>query len=112
MLTTSLHSTNAIEVKLDALDYPKIVAKALVLVNACFRAISSLKEIIVKVYKDSLSDYIQREIKNYKWTISITEYVEELDFNRSFNNIKDDDYCYNNNNSSSNDYDINNDSDF
>lgn len=41
-LTTSLHSTNAMEKKLDALDYPKIVAEALSLVDARFRAISSL----------------------------------------------------------------------
>ena len=65
-LTTSLHSTNAMEVKLDALDYPKIVAKALALVDARFRAISSLQEIIVKVYKDRPSDHIRREMKNHR----------------------------------------------
>jgi hypothetical protein len=38
----SLHSTNAIKVKLNALSYLKIVTKALALVNTCFKAISSL----------------------------------------------------------------------
>ena len=33
-LTTSLHSTNAMEARLEALDYPKIVAEGLALVDA------------------------------------------------------------------------------
>ena len=70
-LTTSLYSTNAIEMRLDALDYPKIVAEALALVDACFRAILSLQEIIVKVYEDGPSDRIRREMKNHGWTITV-----------------------------------------
>ena len=58
MLTTSLYSTNAIELKLDALDNPKIVTEALKLVDTRFKAISSLQEIIVRVYKDGPSGYI------------------------------------------------------
>lgn len=68
------------EVKLDALDHPKIIAEALALVDARFRAFSSLQEIIVEVYEDGLSDHIRREMKNHGWTISATEYVEEPDF--------------------------------
>ena len=60
MLTTSLYSTNAMELKLDALDNPKIVTEALQLVNTRFRAISSLQEIIVKVYKEGPRGYIRR----------------------------------------------------
>ncbi|XTI92297.1 hypothetical protein V2W45_1496829 [Cenococcum geophilum] len=88
-LTTSLHSTNAMEVKLDALDHPKIVAEALALVDARFRAFSSLQEIIVEVYEDGPSNHIRREMKNHGWTISATEYVEEPDFDRSFSEIEE-----------------------
>jgi hypothetical protein len=41
--------------KLDALDYPKIITEALKLVNTRFRAISSLQEIVVEVYEDGPS---------------------------------------------------------
>jgi hypothetical protein len=98
-LRTSLHITNVMEVRLDALDYPKIVAEALALVDTRFRAISSLQETIVEVYDNSPS-HIRREMKNHGGTISVTEYVEESDFNRSLSDIKD------------NDYDIDDDSDF
>jgi hypothetical protein len=116
-LTTSLHSTNAMEVKLDALDHPKIVAEALALVNARFRAISSLQEIIVEVYEDGPSGYIQREMKNHRWAISATEYVKESDFDRSFSDIEDDDYRYGDDyryydGGGGDDYDIDDDSDF
>jgi hypothetical protein len=54
-LITSLYSTSAMMLHLDALDSPRIVAKALALVDARFRAISSLQEIIVELYEDSIS---------------------------------------------------------
>jgi hypothetical protein len=111
-LTTSLRSTNAMELKLDALDHPKIVAEALALVDARFRAISSLQEIIVEVYEDGPSDCIRREMKNHGWTISATEYVEVCAFDRSFSDIEDDDYGYYDDGSGGDDYDIDNDSDF
>jgi hypothetical protein len=52
-VTTSLYSTDAIEVRLDRLDHPKTAAEPLALVDARFRAISSLQEIIVEVYEDA-----------------------------------------------------------
>jgi hypothetical protein len=110
-LTTSLHSTNAMELKLDALDHPKIVAEALALVGARFRAISSLQEIIVEVYEDGPSDHIRREMKSHGWTISTTEHVEELGSDRSFGDIEDDDHRYNYD-IGDDDYDIDNDSDY
>jgi hypothetical protein len=75
--TTSLYSTNAIELRLDNLDNPKIVTEALKLVNTRFRAISSLQEIIVEVYKDGPNDHIRRGMKSNRWIISTTEHVEE-----------------------------------
>jgi hypothetical protein len=45
------------ELKLDALDKNKIIAEALSLVDARFRAISSMQE-IVEVYEEGPSDYM------------------------------------------------------
>jgi len=72
-LTTSPHITKTMEHELDKLDNPKLVAEALLLVDTRFRAISSLQEIIVEVYKDGLSDHIGREMQSHGWTISVTE---------------------------------------
>jgi hypothetical protein len=110
-LTTSLYSTNAMELRLDALDNPKIVTEALMLVNTRFRAISSLQEIIVEVYEDGSSDYIRRKMESHGWTVSATEYVEEWGTDRSLGDTEDDwdhDYGYDDDD----EYDIDNDSDF
>lgn len=99
------------ELKLHALDSPKIVAQAIALVNARFRAISSLQEIIVEAYEDGPSDHIRREMKSHGWTISATEHMEESGSDRSFGDIEDDDYRYDDD-SGDDDYDIDDDSDF
>jgi hypothetical protein len=83
-LTTSLGSTNSIELRLDELDHPKIVSEALALVDARFRAISSLREIIVEVYENGPSGHIRREMKRHGWTIDATENVEEQGSDISF----------------------------
>jgi hypothetical protein len=112
-LTTSLYSTNAMELRLDALDNPKVVTEALKLVNTHFRAISSLQEIIVEVYEDGPSDHIRRKMESHGWTISTTEYVKEEDFDRSFSDFEYDDYGYDGGGGDDDDdYDIDNDSDF
>lgn len=113
-LTTSLYSTNAMELRLDNLDNPKIVTEALKLVDTHFRAISSLQEIIVEVYEDGPSDHIRRRMKSHGWTISTTEYVEEEDWSRSFSDFDYDDYSYGGDSGGDDydDYDIDNDSDF
>ena len=46
-------------------------------------------------------------MESHGWTISTTEYVEELGSDRSFGDFEYDDYCYDDD-----DYDIDNDSDF
>jgi hypothetical protein len=72
-LITSLGSTNVMELKLDALDHLKIVAEALALVDASFRAISSLQGIIVEVYEDGPSNHIRRKMESHGWIINVTE---------------------------------------
>jgi hypothetical protein len=64
-LITSLHSSDTMEVTLYVLDSPEIVAEALALVDSHFRAISSLKEIIVELDENGPSDYIRMEMKNH-----------------------------------------------
>jgi hypothetical protein len=111
-LTTSLNSTNAMELELNGLDNSNIVTEALNLVNACFRAISSIQEIIVQVYEDGPSDHTRITMKNHGWTVSTTEHVEEEDWDRglsdNYSGYSDldggEDYDDN--------YDIDNDSDF
>ncbi|KIM99303.1 hypothetical protein OIDMADRAFT_181647 [Oidiodendron maius Zn] len=96
-LTTSLCSTNAMALKLDALDYPKIATEALELVNTRFRAISSLQDIVVEVCEDGPSHYIRRKMESHGWTVSATEYIEELGSDKSFGDSEDDwdhDYDY------------------
>ncbi|TVY53851.1 hypothetical protein LCER1_G007624 [Lachnellula cervina] len=78
------YSTNDIVLKLDTLDYPKIVTEALTLVNTRFRAILSLQDIIIQVYEDGPSEYIKREMENLGWTVSTTEYVDEWGSEISF----------------------------
>ncbi|ERF77024.1 hypothetical protein EPUS_06892 [Endocarpon pusillum Z07020] len=104
-LTTSRYSTNAMELTLDALDSPETVAQAITLVDARFRAISSLQEIIVEVYEDGPSDDIRTEMKSHGWTISATKKGKELGSDSSFDDIGVDYDRYD-------DYDIDNDSDF
>jgi hypothetical protein len=64
-LSTLTTSANAMVLKLDALDYPKIITEALKLVDARFRAISSLQEIIVEVCEDGPSYYIKRKMESH-----------------------------------------------
>jgi hypothetical protein len=112
-LTTSLSSTHAMELRLDALDNPKVVTEALTLVNTCFRAISSLQDIVVEVYDDGPSDSIRRKMEDLGWKVNTTEYVEEWGSGRSFGDSEDGwdrDYGYDDD--YDDDYDIDNDSDF
>ncbi|KAF2108624.1 hypothetical protein BDV96DRAFT_605389 [Lophiotrema nucula] len=111
-ITTPIHSTDAMELRLDALDCPKVAAEAMALVNTRFKAISSLREIIVEVYEDGPSDHIRREMKNHGWTLNARENVEDSASDRSFGTSED--FCYRDDDESdyNDDYDIDNDSDF
>jgi hypothetical protein len=76
-LTTSRYSSNAVELRLDALDHFETVAEALLLVDSRLRSISSLQKIIVEVYEDGPSDGIRKEMQSHGWTISAAEYAED-----------------------------------
>lgn len=70
-ITTSRSSSNLMEFTLRTLDNPEVVSEALTLVDTCFRAISSLQNIIVEVYEDGWSDYVRRQIEHHGWTLSL-----------------------------------------
>lgn len=110
-LATTLSSTDATTIELDALDNPNIVVQALALVNTSFRAISS-PEIIVEIYEERPSTHIRKTMKNYGWTIKVTEQAEESESDRYLSDFDDYDDEYRYDYDSVDDYDIDNDSDF
>jgi hypothetical protein len=75
-LETSLETTTAMEVAIDALDSPRVATKVLALVDAHFKAISSLKEVIVNVYDEPPNDDLRKKIRDYAWTIKVTEHSD------------------------------------
>jgi len=91
-IRTSLRSTNATALKLDALDKPHIVAEALALVDTHFRAITSLQQIIVEVYEDGPSAALRRVMESHGWTLNVTEQADEFRFICGNEDDDDDDY--------------------
>jgi len=91
-LTAFAYSTYSMELRLEEPDNPEIVTEVLMLVDTRFRAISSLKKIIVCVYDDDPSSSFIREMKNRGWTINETEYGEEWDTDRYDDHLGDNDY--------------------
>ena len=89
-------STYVMELKLDALDSPRIVTKALALVDVRLRTMSSLQEIIVQVYEDGPSGDIKTKMESYGWTISMIEQVEEWDYDGSLGEFEDYGYLHDN----------------
>ena len=67
------------------------------------------------MYEDGPSGHIRREMESHGLTISIAEYAEEEDFDRSSIDFECDDYRYDsdgdNDDEDDNNYDIENDSD-
>ena len=72
-ITTSLRSTNAMALKLDTLANPNAVGEALALVDTQFKAITSLKQIVVEVYEDGPSAALRNTMESYGWTIKVTQ---------------------------------------
>ena len=79
-LTTSLDGTNTIARELDTLNSLQVVVEGLALVDARFRAIPSLQEIIVEVYEGGISVDIRKIMESHGWTIKVMEQRKEADF--------------------------------
>lgn len=116
-LIVASESTSIMENRLDSLDSPTICAKALALVAARFKTISSLQEIIVEVYEERPSSDIRRKMESHGWILNVVEPVEEEEWNndRTWDDVEDDESLYDDyddDDYDDDDYDIDNDSDF
>ncbi|KAK2022627.1 hypothetical protein LX32DRAFT_698534 [Colletotrichum zoysiae] len=111
-LTTSLHSTNSMEIRLDNLENLKVATEALALVNVHFKAILSVTEVILEVFEEGPSQHIRRIMESHGWQLHEIEYAEEDDWNGNISDIDDDDDDWDDYGSAGDDYDIDNDSDF
>jgi hypothetical protein len=90
-LATSPRGKGGLEPRLGENGGPKMVAEALAEIDALFRAISSLQEIIVEVYKDGISTFSRHEMESHGWIVRAVE--EEWD-ERSWGDFEDDDHLY------------------
>ncbi|KAK8016088.1 hypothetical protein PG993_014277 [Apiospora rasikravindrae] len=108
-LTTSLHTTHHMEIRLDTIEHPKVATEALKLVDTHFKSIPSLQDIIVEVYEFGPNDYIRRQMVRQGWTISTIEEEEDRESKGSWPDYDDYDY---DGYSDDGDYDVDNDSDY
>ncbi|KAI8949370.1 hypothetical protein F4801DRAFT_404211 [Xylaria longipes] len=69
-LMTSLASTDVVECTLSRVKVLQVTTEAFQLADTHFRAISSLREIIVEVDADLLSEQTRRIMKSHGWTIN------------------------------------------
>jgi hypothetical protein len=112
LLTTSLHSTDYMEHKLDSLDNHELATEALKLVDNHFRDLPSIQNIIVEVF-EGLSDHIRRTMESHGWTISTTQNeYDDQGWGRDLSDFDEHDFDYDYETDSYDDYDIDNDSDF
>ena len=77
-LETLLYTSAEMESCLDAADSPRAAGEALTLVDARFKAIPSLKEVIVNLFDETPSDYLRKKIHKCGWTIKVIA-LEESD---------------------------------
>ncbi|CZR68025.1 uncharacterized protein PAC_17924 [Phialocephala subalpina] len=93
-LETSLHHTFPLECADYKLDSSPIAVEALDLLDARFKAISSLKEVIVDVYvydDKRLSDDLRKKMRDCGWTIKVTK-LEQSEYGREEDEYTDYEY--------------------
>ncbi|KAI1349188.1 hypothetical protein F5Y01DRAFT_191909 [Xylaria sp. FL0043] len=114
-LKSPFDSTRTMELSLRDLDNHDAANEALELVDTQFKAIPSLREVILEADEVAPSDHIRQRMESYGWTIDPVQHVEE-DSGESLNSFDEDDYGYdhygNSDDNDDDDYDIDNDSDF
>ncbi|KAL3471632.1 hypothetical protein BJX99DRAFT_21127 [Aspergillus californicus] len=115
-LIVASESTSVMENRLDSLDSPKVCAKALSLVAARFKTISSLRDVIIEVYEEGPNSDIRRKMESHGWILNVVEPVEEeeWDNDRAWDDFEDNESLYDHydDDDYDDDYDIDNDSDF
>ncbi|KAJ5467112.1 hypothetical protein N7475_004864 [Penicillium sp. IBT 31633x] len=89
-----------------------VCSKALTFIDASFRAITSLREIVAEVYEATPSSDITMKMQIYGWIVNVVEEVEEAewDIDRLSDEYGDDEYP--SDDYDADDYNIDNDSDF
>jgi len=90
ILETSLRDTFRLEFADYKLDSSPIAAEALEMLDARFKAISSLKEVIVNVHvydDEGLSDDLRKKMQDCEWTIKVTKLEE------SEHDLEEDEYA-------------------
>lgn len=75
-LNTSLHTSHAMELRLDAFDAPRAVDKALKLIDTQIRAMSSLKEFRVNVYDEPIDIALREKMCCYEWRLEVAQQIE------------------------------------
>ncbi|KAI1271631.1 hypothetical protein F5Y07DRAFT_340280 [Xylaria sp. FL0933] len=114
-LKSSFYSTRNMELSLCDLDSHDDANEVLELVDTRFKAIPSLREVILEADEVAPSDHIRQKMESYGWTIDPIQHVDE-DSGESLNSFDEDDYGYdhydNSGDNDDDDYDIDNDSDF
>ncbi|KAK4154705.1 hypothetical protein C8A00DRAFT_14217 [Chaetomidium leptoderma] len=91
-ITTSLQSTNRMQIRLDNLENPNVAAEALKLADTSFRAISSLQEIILQLPGDTPMDHTRTVMGSCGWTLRMTDHVMEEAW--GFSDSDDSEYGY------------------
>ncbi|KAL3459186.1 hypothetical protein BJX64DRAFT_206698 [Aspergillus heterothallicus] len=116
MIMIPVDSTETLELTLDDLDSPKAAGEALALIDARFRKIQTLQEIVVEAYDEGPSDHNRRIMQGLGWVLKVVERVpesEEWYSDRDYLTDHDDDYYDDDDDDDDDDeYDIDNDSDF
>ena len=72
ILETSLETTTAVEHSIDSLDNPLAATEAMALVNTRFKALPSLKEVIVNVSDKAPNVLLREEMRSCGWRIEVT----------------------------------------
>jgi hypothetical protein len=114
-IITTLVTTNAAELQLDALDHYKLATEALNTVDHHFHEILSIREVVVVAYEQEPNGYIRQEMKRLGWKIMTVPHGSDSEGAISDRNDYDDDFHdgYSGDNYSGDDeYDVDNDSDF
>ena len=90
ILETSLETTTAVEHSIDSLDNPLAATEAMALVNTRFKALPSLKEVIVNVFDKAPNVLLREEMRSCGWRIEVTASKSD----RSLDSYDDTDYGY------------------
>lgn len=77
---TNLHSITTYPDgdQLNTIDKPLVIEKALALTNTHFKAILSLRVVVIQVYKNGLSGSMRDTMKSYGWKVEEIEQEKEL----------------------------------